>query len=267
MEEILRMLDSSDVELSGYDDDDEWAEIQNRGSKQLGEADSTDEDDDVQQSVSVACGSGDPSPSPTAESSVRAAWKRKAFVTKPHPPGAAERDDQLADVKTPLTYFSEYFDETFLENSAEKTNMYHMAKHGKTLEATPQKIKQLFGMHLIMGCIRFPQLNMYWKRGYHFDLVSRVMTREEFKKLRSSLHFVDTEKPHEADINRLWKVQPIIDAVRNRCTQLERAPANYSVDEQMIPFTGRCPLRQYVKGKPRPLGLKNFVVTTSEGLF
>ncbi|KAH7939080.1 hypothetical protein HPB52_005433 [Rhipicephalus sanguineus] len=43
------------------------------------------------------------------------------------------------------------------------------------------------------------------------------MTPEEFKKLRSSLHFVDTEKPREADdMNRLWKVQPIIDAVRNR---------------------------------------------------
>lgn len=34
----------------------------------------------------------------------------------------------------------------------------------------------------------------------------------------------------------------------------------------MIPLSGRCTVRQYVKNKPRPVGLKNFVVTTSGGL-
>lgn len=93
------------------------------------------------------------------------------------------------------------------------------------------------------------------------------MPREEFKTMRSCLHFVDTELPPEKpEENRLWKVQPIIDAVRKRCHELDRAPVSYSIDEQIIPFSGRCSLRQYVKEKPRPLGLKNFVLTTSAGL-
>lgn len=34
----------------------------------------------------------------------------------------------------------------------------------------------------------------------------------------------------------------------------------------MIPFTGCCHLKQYVKNKPRPVGLKMFLLTTSNGL-
>ncbi|KAL4113766.1 hypothetical protein QTP88_017339 [Uroleucon formosanum] len=66
--------------------------------------------------------------------------------------------------------------------------------------------------------------------------------------------------------NKLWKVQPLIDFVRNRCLSIERSSTYYSIDEQMIPFLGRCQIRQFVKGKPRPVGLKNCVITTSDGL-
>jgi hypothetical protein len=86
--------------------------------------------------------------------------------------------------------------------------------------------------------------------------------------LRTNLHVVDnlgvTEETKKS--NRLWKIQPVIDSVRNRCRALERNEKCTSIDEQMIPFLGRCPVRQFIKNKPRPVGLKNFVVTTSDGL-
>lgn len=48
--------------------------------------------------------------------------------------------------------------------------------------------------------------------------------------------------------------------------KIEHTIGHYSVDEQMIPFSGKCLVKQYVRNKPRPVGLKNFVITDSSGL-
>lgn len=115
----------------------------------------------------------------------------------------------------------------------------------------------IFGINLIIGSITNPRLRMYSQKGYNMPCITERISRDRFLLLRNVFHLVDTTQPppeHEKTI--LWKVQPIIDAVRNVCLQLPRDNVRYSVDEQMIPFTGRCPMRQFVKNKPSPVGLK-----------
>lgn len=89
------------------------------------------------------------------------------------------------------------------------------------------------------------------------------MKRDRFFKLWSHIKVVvDDDVPeHTKQEDKLWKVRPLLDRIRQTCISRPR-PSHCCVDEQMIPFTGRVAVRQYVRGKPNPTGLKNFVLAS-----
>ena len=97
------------------------------------------------------------------------------------------------------------------------------------------------------------------------------MTRDRFYSIRSMLKVIDDNNVSEVQkqADRLWKIRPLLDKIRTTCRTL-RDESNVDdpkcVDEQIIPFTGKAQIRQHVKGKPHPTGLKMYVLSTPEGL-
>lgn len=191
-------------------------------------------------------------------------WKKIDYVDKTH---NFSGHPQPNKVRSPLEYYNDYFNNGFYERMALCTNLYYLRKTGRLLNTSKPEMKKFIGIHLLMGILSYPRIAMYWRRSIKIDIIISAMTRDRLTTLRNSLHVVNSDSPSVSEaLNPLWKVQLMIDTVKEGCNKILRTPGRYSIDEQMIPFTGKCYLRQLVKNKPRPVGLKNFVVTTSEGL-
>ncbi|XP_049772913.1 piggyBac transposable element-derived protein 3-like [Schistocerca cancellata] len=108
---------------------------------------------------------------------------------------------------------------------------------------------------------------MYWAFGTRVTDVAGKMSRKRFFAIRSALKLV-TDNDVSSDVrakDKYWKIRPLLNTVRAGCLQNPRTQ-KVSIDEQMIPFWGKTTMRQYIRGKPNPFGLKNFVSTSPDGL-
>ncbi|KAF0299728.1 PiggyBac transposable element-derived protein 3 [Amphibalanus amphitrite] len=166
----------------------------------------------------------------------------------------------------PLEMFLRYVSGDLLAVIATCTNQ-RLAEQGKTPNVTPGDIFKFFGTCFYTSVIKFPWLRMYWSEKYRLPVVADQMSRNKFFNIRANLKVVDDNRVSEdhKQNDRLWKIRPLLDAIRQRCLQLDR-PETVAVDEQMIPFTGTTSLKHYVPNKPNPVGLKNWVLAGDNGL-
>ena len=72
----------------------------------------------------------------------------------------------------------------------------------------------------------------------------------------SNIHVNWAADPHPDETNKFSIIEPLVATVRNACLKLPREE-HYSVDKQMIPFTGRASAKKFIKSKPNPVGVKN----------
>ena len=89
---------------------------------------------------------------------------------------------------------------------------------------------------MLMLPVDLPSYMMYWVRETWYPPIVDVMPINRYKKLRQYLHFSDNSKTDDAENekNKLYKIQPVIDHVRNNCRTIKPEIEN-SIDEQIIP--------------------------------
>lgn len=165
----------------------------------------------------------------------------------------------------PIEYFLQFVPDDMFEDIAMYTNMYAIQNEIKFKPTTKSEIQTLFALHILIGTFnKFPRIRMFWEHSLGLRIFLDNMSRDRFFQLRTCLHFVDNLNVQQQNNDKLVKVRPLINSVKNRCHQL-KLEQNLCVDEQMIPFTGAVNFKQYVKGKPCPWGIKVFVLCGKSG--
>ena len=169
---------------------------------------------------------------------------------------------------TPLWYFEQFWDENITKTLVNQTNLYSVQKTGTSVGTTKEEMEQLLGIQMKMGIVKMPNILCYWAEATRYPPVADVMSLKRYKKLRQFLHANDNclKDTNENRGNKLYKVEPVLDALRKNCQRIEQEEC-MSIDEQIVPaktkFSG---IRQYNPKKPHKWGFKNFVRAGKSGL-
>jgi hypothetical protein len=103
-----------------------------------------------------------------------------------------------------------------------------------------------------------PRVRMYWEKDTRVPPVVDNMTKDRFFSIRSNIHFIDnmTIPPGNKDV--FIKVRPLYDTIKKKCNSLPME-RNICIDEQMVPFKGHLSIKQYIRNKSNPWGIKILV--------
>ena len=134
---------------------------------------------------------------------------------------------------TALNFFKMFWDNSITEILVEQTNLYSVQSTGKSINTSFNEMEQFIGIHMLMSIVKLPSYQMYWATETRYAPVADIMPISRFKKLRQYLHNNALKDVGINKTNKVFKVQPILDAVRNNCIKTE--PEEYhSIDEQIL---------------------------------
>ena len=88
------------------------------------------------------------------------------------------------------------------------------------------------------------------------------MRRNRFDEIMRYFHAADNSSLDQED--KFAKIRPFLDIVNKNFLSFGSSfgPDNISIDELMVPYYGRHPVKQFISGKPIRWGYKAWVAAT-----
>lgn len=179
----------------------------------------------------------------------------------------------------PLDWFLLLIDDELLQTIVAKTNRYAFdffcgpttepqSRIHRWKDLTIDELKKFIGLLLHTGTFKLNRLNDYWKTNRMFNLscFREHMSRDRFLLIMRCIHFSQTNEEVGVDVDRLSKVQILVDHFNKKMDDIYYPSKELSLDEAMVLWRGRLIFRQYIKGKRHKYGIKLYTLCEPGGL-
>lgn len=167
--------------------------------------------------------------------------------------------------KTPYELFKMYFDSDIMNLILEETLRYATQNNNYTFSLSEKLLEVFLGILLFSGYHSLPQEDLYWSNSEDCNLpfIQNAMSRQRFRDIKKYLHLCDNNSIDGSD--KLAKVRCFIELFGKKLQQFGTFSESLSIDEEMIPYTGRHSTKMYMRGKPIKFGYKLWILASSQG--
>lgn len=211
---------------------------------------------------------------PTMSSGVvQPKWKKNYRMEEPceYTGGGGIADDilQIENI-TPTKLFRLFWTPDLIETISFQTNLYATQKGAPFTPTTPEEIEVFLALNLVMGIKKSPSYKDYWSSAPDMKnvYISSFMPLNRFGWHLNNLHLnnnIIMPKKNDSKYDKLYKIRPMLEALKINFNKNYHAPEKVAIDESMIKFKGRNSLKQYMPKKPIKRGYKVWMMCAESG--
>lgn len=181
----------------------------------------------------------------------------------------------MPEIVTPESIFELFFSPEFIDYLTEQANIYRLIylkgikneAEVKRIQKYPVYSTDIYGYlacFILMGITRFSDIEDHWSsRPLLLSGISRIMAHRRFIYMTQIFHLMDSSKDDGTPLYKVKSLLPIIEKWRHYYSPGK----NLTLDETIIPFTGKSKLVMFNMNKPEKYGIKCFTLCDSRNYY
>ena len=151
------------------------------------------------------------------------------------------------------------------------TNLYGVRKYKEEWQNIDMiTLHAYFGLLLLAGVYRSygECVTQLWNEKTGRPIFRATMQLKRFKRIHGCIRFDDRQdRASSGARDKLAPIRNVHDRWNNNLKCMYIPGKNVTIDEQLIPFRGRCPFRQYIPSKPAKYGIKMWFLCDSSNFY